>query len=491
MPMFLLNDTNATGAVCLDGSPGAFYFHPATDPAAGDSWQIYLEGGGWCYDEQDCLARSLTNLGSTLHRPTAYPYETGSGLIDFNCDVNPDFCKFNRVIVMYCDGNSFAGNRSEPVQVAAGGPTSRPIGSSNRSGSGTSTSSEITAATPAAAASLLFFRGHRILKQTLAALATNFNMDRATTVLLTGCSAGGLAAIIHADYVHKELQRLSPRLTKFKALSMSGFFMDAPNLDGEAVYAEQMRSIHRLSGAAGAMHPACVAHFAASNAASAAAGERAESGGSGGGSGDESWRCNMAQWAYNFSAAPFFVVNGAVDCWQTSCILLGKLAAGFPDQVGSANGNCSAFGDVWDRCAGYTGNPNACNARELVAVNGYLDGFVSRLTALAPFARRGNGAFVHSCHTHCEANADAMFLGIKVGGTSIQRAIAAWWAYDEDAGAGAGAGAGPDPAAARGASGAVATAATPSGSGSFVHLPCRLRSDSNTSAQCNPTCFNM
>ena len=37
---------DALGAVCLDGSPGAFFFSPAADAANANNWQIYFQGGG-------------------------------------------------------------------------------------------------------------------------------------------------------------------------------------------------------------------------------------------------------------------------------------------------------------------------------------------------------------------------------------------------------------------------------------------------------------
>lgn len=50
----------------------------------------------------------------------------------------------------------------------------------------------------------LYFRGFRILKATIDALLTA-GMNKATDVILTGCSAGGLATYLHADYVMNAL----------------------------------------------------------------------------------------------------------------------------------------------------------------------------------------------------------------------------------------------------------------------------------------------
>ena len=48
---------------CLDGSPYGVYFRAS--PTRSTAWTIFLQGGGWCYDEQDCLARSKTVIGSS------------------------------------------------------------------------------------------------------------------------------------------------------------------------------------------------------------------------------------------------------------------------------------------------------------------------------------------------------------------------------------------------------------------------------------------
>ena len=114
MKLHLLNDTESTGAVCLDGTPAGFYYSPAANAGASKSWQIYFQGGGWCYDEMDCYGRSKNNLGSSKNWPTSASL---NGIVSSDCKVNPDFCNFHRVWLAYCDGNSFSGNRDEPVVV--------------------------------------------------------------------------------------------------------------------------------------------------------------------------------------------------------------------------------------------------------------------------------------------------------------------------------------------------------------------------------------
>ncbi|MCI31079.1 protein notum, partial [Trifolium medium] len=53
-------------------------------------------------------------------------------------------------------------------------------------------------------------------------------MKNADQALLSGCSAGGLASILHCD----EFRSLLPKSTKVKCLSDAGFFLDATDVSG-------------------------------------------------------------------------------------------------------------------------------------------------------------------------------------------------------------------------------------------------------------------
>ena len=87
--LFTLESNNPFGAVALDGSPAAFYFHEGTS----DDWAIYFQGGGWCYSLADCYGRSQGNLGSSTHLP---PTGSMGGLLSDDCAVSP-LCNYNVV----------------------------------------------------------------------------------------------------------------------------------------------------------------------------------------------------------------------------------------------------------------------------------------------------------------------------------------------------------------------------------------------------------
>ena len=66
----------------------------------------------------------------------------------------------------------------------------------------------------------LHFKGFAILKAVLDSLATK-GLINATDVILTGCSAGGLATYLHADYVKTSLYST----TNYHAIADAGYIL--------------------------------------------------------------------------------------------------------------------------------------------------------------------------------------------------------------------------------------------------------------------------
>lgn len=86
-------------AQCLDGTPGGYYFAPGSGADAG-KWLIHLQGGGWCINLDDCLARSTTELGSSTSWPaTGCPTDDGGCAGMYNADpaINPYFATWTKV----------------------------------------------------------------------------------------------------------------------------------------------------------------------------------------------------------------------------------------------------------------------------------------------------------------------------------------------------------------------------------------------------------
>ncbi|MCE3050536.1 Pectin acetylesterase 8 [Datura stramonium] len=109
-----------------------------------------------------------------------------SGMMSNNPKFNPEFYNWNRVSVRYCDGGSFTGD-VEQVDPGTG----------------------------------LHYRGARIFKAIMEELLAQ-GMNTSQNGVLSGCSAGGLATILHCD----NFRTLLPKSAKVKCFSDAGYFVD-------------------------------------------------------------------------------------------------------------------------------------------------------------------------------------------------------------------------------------------------------------------------
>ena len=68
---------------------------------------IHMNGGGLCWDEDDCVSRSKGNLGSSKQWPQTATFD---GFLSDDPQINPLFFNWTLVYLMYCDGASFSGD---------------------------------------------------------------------------------------------------------------------------------------------------------------------------------------------------------------------------------------------------------------------------------------------------------------------------------------------------------------------------------------------
>lgn len=370
--LVLMSDKIKNGAVCLDGSPGAFYISQPVE--SNTQWTIFFEGGGWCFTEKDCLSTLNSNngFGSSTRYP-AIMKRTGmySGILGSDPVLNPDFAEANTVVIKYCDGNSFSGNRDSALN---------------------------TTGTP------LYLRGRRILDSVLSTLFEKYGLGNATDVLLAGCSSGGLAAYLHADYVGEVLKKRIPStLQRYKVAPISGFFLDHDNIANKSIYSHQMRMVFKLSNATYNLNNKCIASKTEEN----------------------HWQCNMAPYVLPFITTPIMGINSALDTFQVSCILAAESTAG------KGNFNCSARSEFPPDCACWECPiENTCTAENFVSFRNYENDFMASFNKSGVPLKLGNGAFIHSCYTHCAGSRDDYYNTLTINGRTIQQAISLWWNDD-------------------------------------------------------------
>ncbi|KAG5377851.1 hypothetical protein IGI04_025693 [Brassica rapa subsp. trilocularis] len=182
-------------AVCLDGSPSGYHFHPGSGSGA-KNWIVQFEGGGWCGTIEDCVNMKKTSHGSSKYMEKRIPF---TGILSDKAAENPDFYNWNKVKVRSCDGGSLMGdNENQDAK--------------------------------------LQFRGKRIWTAVMVDLMTFNGLREAKQALLSGCSTGGLTAILYCD----NFKWYYPK-GKVKCLSDAGLFLDATDVAGD----RPLRNLYR------------------------------------------------------------------------------------------------------------------------------------------------------------------------------------------------------------------------------------------------------
>ncbi|KAK4434215.1 Pectin acetylesterase 8 [Sesamum alatum] len=180
----ILHSAVSKGAVCLDGSPPAYFYDKGYGEGA-DNWVVYLEGGGWCANTF-CL--EWIKHFSTFKRSQQKDFRH---ILDPEQTNNPDFYNWNRVYVAYCDGSSFMGD----VEAISPGTN-------------------------------LTRRGARIFDAVMEDLQAK-GLKNAKNAILVGGSAGGMATIYHCD----GFRALVPNASRYKCIADSGLFTLADKKD--------------------------------------------------------------------------------------------------------------------------------------------------------------------------------------------------------------------------------------------------------------------
>jgi len=244
-------------ALCLDGSQYGLLTCVGDGPIV--NFTIGIQGGGWCYDELECLARAYTPLGSSI----TWPQEANNP-----CYAGPGTAY---IAMNYGDGASFSGFRAEAWPV------------------------------PGNATAKLWFRGARNLEATLDYLFSKYSLADAKFVVLTGGSAGGLSTFLHLDYVAARLASAGST-ARIVGEPVCGFFIDAPN-DGyepaNVTYPLRMQYVYNMQNSTGFLSNECQTALA-----------------------PDSWKCIMAPHAAQFIKTPWFALQSRFDTWQLGNIAM-------------------------------------------------------------------------------------------------------------------------------------------------------------------------
>lgn len=329
-------------AVCLDGSPGFFNIRRASSAASQKKWFLFYQGGGWCSPElpesfagpddaafDSCYHRSTTDLGSsTSYQERISSSDAASWFSDTlsaEKSKNPLLYDWNSVLFRYCDGGSYSGKNLTSV---------------------------------AQEGRRLHFKGGFIREAFLRTLL-EYGLGDATEVIISGCSAGGLATYLHVDWWRDALPSAF-----VAALPDSGYFLDwssstAPGMPG--TYGSLLRQIFRDINATHSVNAACVSGKVSK--------------------GEDTSDCFFAQHTVPYISSPIWVSQSIHDRWQITF---------------------------------EPGRTNASNTEDVDMVNAYGDTMVEALTANGFNASKpGIGGFIDSCEHHCFGFTSTQIDGVR------------------------------------------------------------------------------
>jgi hypothetical protein len=167
-----------------------------------------------------CTSRTRTrsngNLGSSSGWSNTRSY---GGMLSNSEAQNPNFHDYTLVYIPYCDGASFSGNAVD---------------------------------------SGLYFRGASNLAALLDDLKSTTSIRSATQVILSGGSAGGTTVLYHADKIKDSLAKTSGEIV---AIPDAGFFLDLPNVFGQNIWPDQMRSLFEVANGYDDLDADCLSRF--------------------------------------------------------------------------------------------------------------------------------------------------------------------------------------------------------------------------------------
>lgn len=279
--------------------------------------------------DADCLGRSKTPLGSSsswgpggncsgaagASSPVCFADGGANGMLANTADANPAMYAWTKVFINYCDGASYASDVDKPIAVGAAN---------------------------------IYYRGAANLAGVYDELAASHGLRGAATVLVSGCSAGGLAVYLHVDALAEKVRAIAPAARVLGAPGAGFFLFEAAPFAGSG-YLADIQWVVSAGNVTAHVNARCLAAFSSTP-----------------------WRCFIAPDTLPFIETPLFISNSLSDAWQAGAVMgLGCS----PTHVG------------------------ACSAEQIA----YLSDFRRiSLVALAPVTRAGSihGAFLQGCFVH-------------------------------------------------------------------------------------------
>jgi hypothetical protein len=249
---------------------------------------------------------------------------------------------WNMVFMRYCDGASFSGNNAKPTVYKN---------------------------------TTLHWRGMHVREAIVKDLMANRGLSKATDLVVSGCSAGGLATYLHTDQWCDTLHTSNPS-AKCVGLPDSGFFLDYqdPTVTCSPPSGSSRSLLNTINGD---YHCGLKWTYSQQNATDGINQDcvKAHPG--------EEWKCMFAEHSAEHIRAPVFAMQSQYDSWQTGHV-----------QGNGGSAKTQAMGN----------------------------NITARVQSMLIGHNKESGAFLDSCHHHCGA-----WNSISIDGDLVSVALKKWY----------------------------------------------------------------
>ena len=281
------------------------------------------------------------------------------GLMSYNSLVNPLTYNWNKVWVGYCDGGSFLGDVDEPVKFDS----------------------------PFFKKGLLYFRGKAILEAVYDSLLRTQGLDKATDVIVSGSSAGGLSVMLNIDKISKIIKAGSSAKKKPKVVGVvdAGFFLDVKAYDGKSYGMRDIQNFKNIIEMqnvkhGGALSPKCLATMSA----------------------EDAWKCMLPQYFLQYVDTPLFIVQSIIDSYQWQYVF--RL-------------DCEPK------------RKSTCSENEIKYLKGIRKTFAN---AIRSDERKHDGWWVTKCLAHTIVDRNFLWQDYEISGKRLGQSVIAWYEGHDD-----------------------------------------------------------
>ncbi|KAL7111952.1 hypothetical protein ACP275_05G121800 [Erythranthe tilingii] len=206
-------------------------------------------------------------------------------------------------------------------------------------------------------------------------------MKNAKNVILTGCSAGGLASMLHCD----RFKDLLPMGTNVKCMADAGFFLNVKDVSGNRRFEDFINDVVETHGSAKNLPLSCTSKMKPA-------------------------LCFFPQQVVQEIQTPLFIVNAAYDAWQIKNVLAPAIA----DPSG-----------IWYNC---TTDIRNCSTAQLQTLHEFRKEFLNEFSAIGTSITRGY--FINSCFAHCQTEMQITWFkpnSPKLHNKTIAKAVGDWF----------------------------------------------------------------